>query len=171
MEKKPTSHLTKGLIISLITIVISTVAYFMGQQNSGWVQFAQTAVLLGGIIWACITYGRERNNQVTFGNVFGHGFKVTAVITCITLVFTILFMLIFPEMKAQALENSRLEMEKNPKFDESSIEQGIAMVDRMFYIFLIGGIILMYLIIGAVASLIGAAVTKKTPVTPFENQI
>ena len=172
MEKKVTSHVSKGLIISLILIVFSVVLHFSGQQlKNPSIGYLAYVILIGGVIWACITYGKERDHRVTFGNVFGHGFKVTAVVTCISIVFTVIFFLIFPEIKEQSLDAARLEMEKNPQMNDESIEQGLAMVSRMFFIFLIGAIIIGYLIVGAIASLIGAAVTKKTPVSPFENQL
>ena len=42
------------------------------------------------------------------------------------------------------------------------------MTKRFFMVGMIGGILLFYLITGAVASLIGAAITKKDP-RPFED--
>ncbi len=171
MEKKVTSHITKGLIISLILIVLSLISYFTDSQQASWSQWSQNIILFGGIIWACISFGNQMNNQVTFGNVFAHGFKVSAVITCISILFTIIFLLAFPEVKEKSLELARTEMEKAGNMGDEQIEQAIGMASRLFYVFAIGGIVFLYLIIGVIASLIGAAVTKKQPKTPFENQL
>lgn len=171
MEKKPTSHITKGLIIALILIALSVASYLTDQQQESWNRWAQNLILFGGIIWACISYGNQMNHNVTFGNVFGHGFKVSAVITCITIVFTVIFLLLFPDLKEKSMELARLELEKGGSLNDDQIEQSLGLVDRMFYIFTIGVLILIYLIVGCIASLVGAAVTKKQPRSPFENQL
>ena len=60
-------------------------------------------------------------------------------------------------------------MEKNPNLTESQIDQGIAMTNKFFFVFAIAAILFGYLIIGLIASLIGAGVTKKTPKPTFDN--
>ena len=60
--------------------------------------------------------------------------------------------------------------EKN--LSEDQVEQALNMTKKFFMVFLIGGALLGYLIVGAIASVIGAAITKKDP-HPLEdiNQI
>ena len=41
--------------------------------------------------------------------------------------------------------------------------QGMALGKKFFLTFVIGGVILMYAILGAIASLLGAAIAKKNP--------
>lgn len=173
MEKKMMSPINKGLIISLILVVISVVTYIAvpdmeQQQKFGWFNYV---IIIGGLIWACITYSNDLNHNVTFGNLFAHGFKVTAVFTCITLVYTILAAtIIFPEMKDKAMEVARKQMEANGDLNESSIDQALEMTRKFFVPFLIAGMLVGSLIIGAVGSLIGAAIAKKNPnPTPFES--
>ena len=128
-------------------------------------------VLFGGIIWACISFGKQLNNNVTFGNVFAHGFKVSSIVTLISIFFTILFFLFFPDVKEKALEMARVEMEKGGRMSDDQIDQAIDMTRRFFYVFTIGVLMFAYMIVGTIASLIGAAITKKDPRPPFENQI
>jgi hypothetical protein len=52
---------------------------------------------------------------------------------------------------------------------EDQIEKGIELWQKMFWVFTIGGILLVYAIVGAIGSLIGAAVTKKKPVNPLDQ--
>lgn len=52
-------------------------------------------------------------------------------------------------------------MREDSKITEDQISQGISMMRKMFLVFLIGGTLLFNLLIGAIASLIGAATTKK----------
>ena len=66
------------------------------------------------------------------------------------------------------VETARQRMEERNTPDDQ-IEKGIEMWQKMFWVFTIGGIILVYAIVGAIGSLIGAAVTKKKPVNPLDQ--
>jgi len=169
-ENKITSHLVKGLIIGLILIVISVGVQFAGIKRDSWpVQLVSTCILIGGIIWSVWYYGKQKDNFVTFGNLFAHGFKTTAIIAVIVIVFTIIFFVAFPEYKDQALEESRKQMEERGKLTDDQIDQGLKIAKRFFLVAVIGSILVIYAILGAISSLIGAAITKKKPVTPFDG--
>lgn len=170
-DQKPISPVMKGVIISLLMMVLSLIAYFTGQESAGWSRWLGNIILFAGVLWACISYGKQLNNNVTFGNVFSHGFKVSAIVTIFLILFSIIFFLLFPEVKEKALNAARTEMEKGGKMQEDQIEQAIAMARKFFFVFTIGGLMFIYMIIGTIASLIGAAVTKKDPRPPFENQL
>ncbi|MDP1845040.1 MAG: DUF4199 domain-containing protein, partial [Sediminibacterium sp.] len=93
-----------------------------------------------------------------------------AAMTVIFIVYTyISIKFLFPEMIDKSLEQARVEMEKNNNLSESDINNGIEMTKKFFLPFAIGGILLAFAFIGAIGSLIGAAVTKKNPQTPFEQ--
>ena len=169
MEQKVTSPTTKGLIIALALVVLSLIVQFTGSEQTIWGRWLGIVILCAGVIWACISYGQQMNGNVTFGNVFAHGFKTSAVVTVLSILFMVIILLVMPDIKEKGMEAARAEMEKNPNMTESQIEQGVAMASKFFYVFLIAGILFGYLIIGLIASLIGAGVTKKTPKTPFEN--
>jgi predicted nucleic acid-binding protein len=162
METKVTSPVVKGLIISLILIVISVVSYATKQSDASWNKWASNIILCGGIIASCIIYANQKDNNVTFGNVFADGFKTGAVITCIVLVFTLIFVMMKPDIKEMAMEKAREAMEKQNS-SEADVERGMQMVNKGFYVFMIAGIIVVDLIIAAISALIGAAVAKKNP--------
>ena len=166
-----TSHVSKGLIIGLVLVVLAIAAYFSGQQNATWNKWAGNIILIAGVIWACISYGKQMNNHVTFGNVFAHGFKTTVVATLISLVFSIIFLLLFPEMKEQGIELARQELEGQGKMSDEQIDTALEITRNYFWPIMIGGILLGSLFMGVVGSLIGAALTKKTPSSPFANQV
>lgn len=170
-DQKPISPVMKGIVISLLMMVLSIIAYFTGQESASWSRWLGNIILFAGILWACISYGKQLNNNVTFGNVFSHGFKVSAIVTIFLIVFSIIFFLLFPEIKEKALDAARTEMEKGGKVSEEQIEQAISVSRKFFYVFTIGILMFAYMIIGTIASLIGAAVTKKDPRPPFENQL
>lgn len=173
METKGMTSNFKGLILALIQVVLSITTYVLiedmqKQQAFGWVTYA---LIVGGIVWACFTYAKDQDHNVTFGNVFSHGFKVTMVMTLIVLAYSILAItVIFPEMKEKALNVAREQMMKDSKITETQIEQAIEMTKKFFFPFVIGGAIIVNLFWGAIGGLLGAAIVKKNPnPTPFEK--
>ncbi len=80
-------------------------------------------------------------------------------------------MTVFPEFKDKAMDEARKGM-TTKNLSEEQIEKAIDITRKFFMVFLIGGALLGYLLFGAIASLIGAAITKKDP-QPFQdiNQI
>lgn len=168
-EKKITSPQIKGLIISLIVIVLGIIGYFTGIAFSGWFNWVVNIIMFGAIIFVCVHYANEKEGYVTFGNVFSHGFKVTAVIAVILLVYSLLSTtLLFPEMKEKTIEMQRLKMEERGMADDQ-IETAMAFTKKYFTAFMIFGVLLGTLIFGCIASLIGAAIAKKKPINPMNQ--
>ncbi len=168
MEAKVTSTIVKGVIISLVLIVISIAGQLTDLDQETWFKWLSSLLLFGSIIVSCILYANQNDNRVTFGNVFADGFKTTAVITCITIVFMVILFMVMPELKQRVFDQAIMQAEKQGQSDEM-IEKSMDMVKKMFWVFMIGGIMVMYLFTGAIASLIGAAVANKKPVDPFQQ--
>jgi hypothetical protein len=165
MEKKPMSSVVVGLMISLVLIVFGLVVYFANLYTEKWAQYAGTLIFVIAIIWAVFNHGKENSNTLTFGNLFAFGFKTVAVVACIMILYTFLSGYIFPDIKEKVMENARLEAAKNPNPNATpeQIEQGMAMFEKNYTLFIVLGLTFWYLISGVIASLIGAAITKKNP--------
>jgi len=160
-ETKIMSPQIKGLLIALIVIILGIAGYFTNLGFSTWFNWVVNAVMFAAIIIACVHFANQKQGYVTFGNVFLHGFKITAVIAIIVLVYTLLaFTVLFPDMKEKVFEMQQAQMEKRG-LDDDKLEQGMTMMKKYFMIFLVLGVIFGTLIWGAIASLIGAAVAKK----------
>jgi hypothetical protein len=163
METKVTSPVLKGLLIALLLIVISVVSYATNQSDASWNKWASNIILLGGIIVSCIIYANQNNGNVTFGNVFANGFKTGAVVTCLMIVFTVLFITLKPEIKELAMEKAREGMAQKQNVSEADAEKGMEIMSKFFYPIMIGAILLMDLVMSVIGALIGAAVAKKNP--------
>lgn len=169
METKPTSPAIKGIMISLILIVFSLVLQFMDLTQNKALGSIGLLLFAVGIIWSCIYYAKQLDANVTFGSVFSDGFKTSAAVAALMVVFTFIsFKLLFPESIDKILEQSRQDMVKKNMTDDQ-IEMAISMTKKFFMPFAIGGAILLYLILGAISSLIGAGVAKKNPRDPFNQ--
>ena len=170
MEEQITSHIIKGVILSIVSIVFSVIVYVFNLYEMQSLSYLNYAIFLGGLIYGAILYSNENKNQVTFGNVFAHGFKTTAVIIVITVFYTVIaFKFLFPDMMELMLTISRKQMLKDPKLTDEMIEQAMSMSRKYFLPFVIGFSIIGTGFLGLIGSLIGAAVAKKNT-NPFENQ-
>jgi len=172
MENKVTTPQVKGFVISLMLIIYGLIIYFADGMKHPELSYVQYAIFLAGIIWACTSYSKQMSANVSFGNLFAHGFKTTAVVTIIILIYTILaFKVLFPDMVDKSIEVTRQKMEAGGKASDSQIEQTVSMMKDHFTLFAVVGVIIGFAIMGAISSLIGAAIAKKKPQDPFGNQV
>ncbi|HVX26250.1 MAG TPA: DUF4199 domain-containing protein [Parafilimonas sp.] len=172
METKVTTPQVKGIIISLILIVYGLIIYFVDGMQHPALAYVQYALFLAGIIWACVSYSKQLDANVTYGNLFAHGFKTSAVITVIVLIYTVLaFNVLFPDMVDKSIEMSRQKLEASGKLSDSQIDQQLTMMKDHFTLFAVVGVIIGFAVLGLISSLIGAAVAKKNPKDPFNQPI
>lgn len=163
MEQTVTTSTTKGIVISLILIVFALVIYFLNLNANAGLQYITYAIFIAGIIWSVYYYGKQIDHNSTFGNYFAHGFKIAAIVTVIMIIYIVIFVNLFPDVKDKAMEAARKSMESKGQMTQEQITQALNITQKFFMVFLIGATLLGYLIFGALASLIGAGITKKNP--------
>lgn len=169
--RKPITHVVAGLLIAGIVIVLSMVMMLLakstaGKPGSGWITYA---IIIGALIFFIMQYGKANNFQPSFGELFSYGFKATAMYTVVFIGFLVLFSFLFPDFKTNAIETARTQMETQKGVTEEQMEKGMQVMEKYFWPIAIGGTTLMFVIIGAIGSLIGAGVTKKQPQNPFSQ--
>ena len=171
MKKKSSDVLSKGILIALILIVVDLIGGFAHLRMEKWFSWISTIILAAALITVSINYGKQKNNQVTYGNVFGYAFKIALVISLVIVVYSLLSSyVIFPEFRDQLLEKARADMEAKGGMTEEQIDAGMAITKKFIQpiplsIFAFLGT----LFFGTIAALIGAAVTKKNPPDVFQN--
>lgn len=167
MEQKPVSAVAVGIIISLVLILISLIVYFTGMFTETWNQYLGFAVFVGGIVLAVRRHGRDHAYGLGFGRLFAFGFKVTAVIICLMILYTLFSGWLFPDIKdklmAVAREQAMAEAAGQPGVNQAQVEAGMAMFEKNFTLFIVMGILFWYLFLGALSSLAGAALTRRRP--------
>lgn len=163
MEDKILSPAIKGLVLALVLILFSLILFFTGQSENkslGWIQIALYGL---AIIWSCTNYSEQMKGNVTFGNVFAHGFKTGAAATAIVLVYTFVFIkFVSPELIDKAIIQARIKWEE-AKMSASDMNKTEEWLRKYFVSLAIGGALLMYMVGGLIFSLIGSAVAKKNP--------
>ncbi|MGN6542117.1 MAG: DUF4199 family protein [Ginsengibacter sp.] len=170
MQQTVTTSTTKGIVLALILIIIALATYFLNMNQSSALQYISYVVFIAGIIWSVVSYGKQVEYNSTFGNYFAHGFKTAATVTAIMIIYIIVFVIIFPDIKERAIDAVKKAMEAKGKMSQEQISQYIISYRKFFMVIAIAGTLIGYLIFGAIASLIGAGITKKNP-RPFENDI
>jgi Protein of unknown function (DUF4199) len=170
VEKKSVTHFMAGLIIAAILIVYSMFLTFMDLTANQSLSYLSMVFLMVGIIFFVNQYGKSVDHTATFGQLFSFGFKATAIATLVVIAFQIIFFFLFPEYKEKIIDISREQMLKQGNIPEAQVEQGLEMVRKFFWVGLIGGSMFFNLVSGAIASLIGAGITKKIPQSPFQQQ-
>jgi cytochrome bd-type quinol oxidase subunit 2 len=169
MEKKVTSSALMGLLVALVLIVFSLIMYFADLYTEQWNQWAGLIILVASIIFAVLFSAKERDHQVTFGSLFGFGVKVAAASTCIMILYMLLQGVVFPDIKTRIMEMSRAQALKQPGVSEADVDRYMEMFERNYTLFMVIGVLFWNMLIGVVASLVGAAVAKKRPVAEFDN--
>lgn len=160
----------KGLIISLILIAFAVVVTILKQEGNKSLGFLPMLILLGGITWSGYYYAKQMNGNVTFGNVFSHGFKTTALVAAVMgLWVAVSLTLIFPESLDRAMELQRAAMEKQGDISDEDLEKYITVGKKMAVPMGTIFSVIIYLIVGAIGALIGASIAKKNP-NPFVNE-
>lgn len=171
MENNKSKLWEKGIIISLILIVLQLVFHFTGQEQNpawGWVGMA---LFLAAIIYMTVAYSKEQNGQLTFGNLFAYGFKIAAISTLILIIWAVLmYKVIFPEMQDQMMQVQR-EAALKRGMSEEEMKQGMEIFQKYATPLLIGGTMLTYAIMGVIGALLGAAFSKRVPAnsSPFQQ--
>lgn len=172
MNKKNNDYYSYAIVIALILIVLDIVKFLAKQLSNTYLSVATTLTIIVGAVIVCWRFSKKNNGNVTFGNVFAYGFKTIMLVVVIYLVWFLLeAFIIFPNYKEVMLELQRQLTLKYVKVDEAVLDKQMKLNSDHFYLIHIGGLIFGTAILGAIGSLIGAAVAKKNPQAgnPFQQ--
>lgn len=167
MKNKQT-HIPYGAVTGIVLVVISLALYMTGMSfKYKAIQYLSQIPFLVGIILNAMAYSKANDGYVTFGNVFGSGFKLAMIVALISAAWGIISIFVFPEMKEKALEMARDEMLKNPGATDEQIDMSLGIMKKYWSAILIAGALFGSLMWGAIFSLIGGAIAKKKGLRPF----
>lgn len=168
METKPTTALVKGLVISLIIMVLSLVWYYANLIRVSGLQYVFTVIEIAGVVWAVWYYGKQIDYNAGFGKYFSHGFTVTAFITLFMIAFVLVEVYLIPGFKDEMLQMSAEQVAKNKNMSPEQVQQGQEIFQKYFNIFVLSGTLFSYLFFGTIGALLGAGITRKAPKQIFD---
>ncbi len=155
MAKKITSHLVKGLFISLFLILVNLVGQLSRLIYQSWFNWLWIILFLLAVALSTVYFGRQLKEDATFGVVFTHGFRTTAVIACLVFVYTwFTLYLFFPGFVQNKVQ---MDMGAGLKYKTGEeLTQYTAIAKKVF----LAGNLMTSLIAGVAGSLLGATFTK-----------
>ncbi len=159
MQLKQT-HKQYGLITGLAIVVIGLILYVADLSFESWAQYVMYVPFLVGLIINANAFSKANDGYVTFGKTFSSCFKAAAIATLLVLAWSFLSLYLFPDTIEKGMEAARNSMAEQGMSDEQ-IEQSMSMARKYFKVFMIGGVVFWYMFVGAIFSLIAAAIAKK----------
>lgn len=161
-KPNPTKIATKWALINVLTAIIITYAFefLNADQNSplkylGFIPF---------IIFLFLTQKEFKDSLkgfMSFGDGFSAGFRFSVFVGLMMAVFIFLyFKVLSPDLFEKSLEASRAQMEAKNMTD-AQIEKGMSMAKSWGPLFAAFATAISYPIMGAIVSLIGAAIFKR----------
>src|SRR5579863_665094 len=171
MEKKSSDYLGRGLMLALVLIIIDLIGGFAHLRFETWFRWLPTIITAIAIIVFCIQYGKSQDEWVTFGKVFGYGFKISLIVSTCVVVYTMLsFYVIFPEIVDQILTKARTDLQAKGTLTDDEIDRQVAIAKKFTQIPILPIFVFIFtLFFNTIASLLGAAFTKKTEPDIFKD--
>lgn len=161
IEIKPNA-IKYGIIGGLIGVIVSLILYFTNLQFESWSKWLQSLIMIGTIILGIkVISDANKNNLLSFGTLFKAGILITVIVAIISIVYFLIYInFIETDFVGKVLEESRKQMAEKGLSDEQ-IDQALSMTKS----FMSPGIMVLFsligsLFIGAIASVIGAAIFK-----------
>lgn len=151
-----------GLLIGLLSVLVSFVAYTMQWQDSWAVRIVSLVISIGGIAFAQREFKLRNAGYMSYGEGIGVGVVAACVMGAISAIFIYFYLsIIAPEMIAQLLEKARQGMEAKNSLSDEQIDQAMAMTSKfMKPPFMAGSTLVGSIIFGLIISLITSAFIK-----------
>ena len=151
-----------GLLIGLVSIVLSFISFTMQWQDSWAMRIASLVVVVNGIVLAQRDFKRRNGGFMSYGQGLGIGVVAGCIIGVLSAVFVYVYAtLISPELPAQMIEKARAQMEAKGSYSDEQVDQGMAMAAKFMTVpFLAGTSLFGSIIYALLISLIASAFTK-----------
>lgn len=152
-----------GIIGGFAGILVSLILFFLNLQFESWSKWLQSAIMLIVIVLGLKTIAdSNKNGSISFGTLFKSGMLITFIIAIISVIYFLIYSnFIETDFIDKILAISRTRMEAKGLSDEQ-IDRALEMSKSFMSPTIMTVISLIStLLIGAIFSLIGAAIYKK----------
>ena len=146
----------KGLITGIIMILLSAGIYLVKKDFENGLQYLVYAVYAAGILWTLLTFKKEAGSSATFKTYFSQGFKCFIVIAFLMVMFTLVFILLHPELKEQMAAMMKADPINRKDMTPGDIDNAIASAKKAFLPVYLMRAVFGYLAIGTLITVISA---------------
>ena len=159
MAEQQKAHINIGLALAALLVLIDIVLQLSHQKMQTWVLYADSIVLLIGVVVAVQLKKSNPEEAITFSNLFGYGFKVSVVTACILFLYTILSLyLFFPGYVTDIYSQSITQAQKTDGFDAAKVAQNKDMAIKVIRISTLSSVVMYNLAVGIVGAAMGAII-------------
>lgn len=158
-----------GIATGVVTIVLALIAHIAKQDTNNVVGWLLYLPILIGLILNAIAFSKANGGYVTYKNIYGSCFKQVMIMTIIMVAWTIIYIYAFPEMKEQYIERAHEEMLKQQGMTDDKVDMAMNLTKKMYTTIMISGSLFGNLILGALLSLIAAAIPPKKGERPMAD--
>lgn len=157
---KNKTHLRYGVLAAVVNFALLLTQYFTNASSANiYYRILSLGVLVVAIVASCLRYSREMENKASFGDVFGTGFRTTAAATVLFAALFMIFAQVMPGYKEQFISDM-IAMGPQADMPETHAEE-FERLKQTFPVTVLSGILMLYVLPGIVASVLGAALAKK----------
>jgi hypothetical protein len=110
-----------------------------------------------------MAFSKANNADITFGQAFGSGFRATAIVAIVMVAWSFISLMIFPDIYDRAIEKAQNDMSNKGEMSEEQMDMAINFTKKYFKVLMVAGALFGTLVMGAIFSLVGAAIAKKAP--------
>lgn len=161
MQQNITSHIKKGLLIAATIIIYNIIAQLAHYSLNSWFTYSSITIFIIAIFTAVLFF-KKQVPDATFGVLLTHGFKTTAVATCIIFLYSLLaYYIIFPNYIDDVLQAKLVAPAKAKGKSLKEIETDIQFARKVLIYSLLSVTVMLHLISGALGALAGAGIGKK----------
>jgi heme/copper-type cytochrome/quinol oxidase subunit 4 len=154
-----------GIILAVITILISVVKYAMGNhlERNVWESVFGIALMIALTVYPIMLFKKGNNGFLNLSQSIKIGLGVAAVSGIISILYFFVFAnFIEPEFAKQVMDAQMTEaIKQNPEISSADLEKGREMGQKFVMPMLYGGIIVVNLFLGFIISLIAGLAMKK----------
>lgn len=151
-----------GVISGLILVLFSFILYFTDSSFKPWAGWLSTVVMFSLLVFSQKIISDDFD-KISFGKVFGMGFKITLIIIVFSLVYFFIYTnFLESDYIEKAMVVARESLEKKEKLSAEQIDSALEMSKKfMTPTFMALTLFIATLIKGCIFSLPGAAFFKK----------
>ncbi len=158
-----------GLVAGILTVILAMVMHFAKLEEKPLVGWLTYIPFLAAMVMNAMNFSKTNDGYVTFKQLFGSCFKASMIVALFMVVWTVVSLYAFPEIKEKALETARIEMLKKPGMTDDTADAALNIVKKGYGTILVSSAVFGSLFIGAIFSLIGATVAQKKGERPVTD--
>jgi uncharacterized membrane protein YeaQ/YmgE (transglycosylase-associated protein family) len=161
-----------GLILALVTIVISVIVYVMGMtyEQPWWQSLLNFIVMTACIVYGLKAFKNSNEGFLSIGESLKTGLAIAAIAGVIGSIFTYVFVtFIEPDFVVNMLEATRIKMiDQNPEMTEEQMKMALGMTEKMMSPGILVAIgMIASLFFGFIVSLIAGLIMKQNRPTNY----